>query len=229
LHVCLLLTASSLTSQYRPAAACSSHHGPHGHPAAELTDQQAEASTRHLLELAEEAAIIEYEEVPEDFVLQYGKRRLLSKGSSQQQTPVHQPEFREQPGPRCGSRTITKQERIDISDHISRVQAAAEAWSDVPEGMMTIQSVRAAGPAPFPLDALAINLYFHVISGTTPNTTVYAPPELLAQQVEIMNAAYNPHSIKFVLRGVTRVQSELWSLAEINGPSETSMKTKLRR
>eukprot|EP00775_Hariotina_reticulata_P003611 gene3611-3875_t len=227
-YICLLLAAITMTCLCRTAKACSSHTGANHHPAAEANGEQAAPARRHLLEAAEDSITIEYEEVPEDFVQRHGSRKLLSQDSSQH-TPNREFEVRDQPGPRCGSRTISKQEQIKISDRVSRAQAAAATWAEVPDGMMTIQSVRPTGPAPFPLNALSVNLYFHVISGSTPNTTVYAPPELLAQQVETMNAAYNPHSIRFVLRGVTRVQSEPWSLAEINGPSETSMKTKLRR
>jgi len=58
LSVCLLLTAGSLTWHLRIAEACSSHQGAHDHPAAEVISEQAESATRHLLELAEEPAIL---------------------------------------------------------------------------------------------------------------------------------------------------------------------------
>jgi hypothetical protein len=77
--------------------------------------------------------------------------------------------------------------------------------------------------------SLTVPLYFHVITGRKKNSTVDAPQELLLKQLQAMNDAYGRFSIRFELKGITRVQSESWAVLEINTPEESLMKSKLRK
>jgi hypothetical protein len=113
-------------------------------------------------------------------------------------------------------------EQHSIQLNVSRSRLSSSRLSQQQAGLMSIASV--AMPT-----SLSVDLYFHVISGDSTNGTVYAPVELLAQQLDVMNGAYGTFDIRFALKGVTRVQSEEWATTEINTGAETAMKSRLRK
>lgn len=130
------------------------------------------------------------------------------------------------PGPRCGVRSLTALEHSSVTFKLqkARLSAARLARPASRPGTMSIASVQQQQDR-----SLTVSVYFHVISGTTAEATVDAPPDLLSQQLSVMNSAYGPWNINFVLKGVTRVQSDSWAATEINTEAETAMKTRLRR
>jgi hypothetical protein len=144
-------------------------------------------------------------------------RPQASSSSSSSQVQIQ-----ERPGPRCGTRNTTVMEQQHIQFNMSRARLSSSRLSKQQAGLMSIASV--ATPT-----SLTVDLYFHVVSGDSPNGTVYAPVELLAQQLDVMNGAYGPFDIRFALKGVTRVQSEEWATTEINSGAETAMKSRLRK
>lgn len=140
--------------------------------------------------------------------------------------PAQQQQHRS--GPRCGVRSLTALEHSSLTFKLqkARLSAARLAKPVNAPGTMSIASVQQQQQQD---RSLTVNVYFHVISGTKDESTVDAPPDLLAQQLAVMNSAYGPWNIMFVLKGVTRVQSDTWAVTEINTDAETAMKTRLRR
>lgn len=145
----------------------------------------------------------------------------------------------EKPGPRCGTRHVSLQEHGSVNAlvervrrsktlHIPQTRTASLLLGAEPDAVFSVASAaQAADDAPLP--AHTVNLYFHVITGTSPAATVDAPPELLAAQLDAMNSAYGAFNIRFALKGVTRVVSEPWAATEINSSAEDAMKARLRR
>jgi hypothetical protein len=130
----------------------------------------------------------------------------------------------QRPVRRCGARDVTPQERSEVSLHLEHHKARQSVRSRA-----RLSSVAAAAALPVSRSSLNVPLYFHVITGKKKNSTVDAPQELLLKQLQAMNDAYGRYSIRFDLKGITRVQSEAWSIAEINSAEETLMKSKLRK
>lgn len=162
---------------------------------------------------------LHYEEVDHDSFLSTHRRRLMASARPQA-APL-----RETPGPRCGSRHTSALEQGQVAWELARAAFTKKVAAAQLPGRMSIASAYEAQGS----GGLSVNLYFHVVSGTSINTSVEAPPELLAAQVDVMNAAYGSQNIRFRLRGVTRVVSEPWALTEINTGIESAMKNKLRR
>lgn len=125
---------------------------------------------------------------------------------------------------RCGAREVSPEERSEVSLHLEHHKARQAVRQRA-----RLSSMSTAAALPVQRTSLNIPLYFHVITGKKKNSTVDAPQELLLKQLQAMNDAYGRYSIKFDLKGITRVQSESWAIAEINSAEETLMKAKLRK
>lgn len=125
---------------------------------------------------------------------------------------------------RCGANQLTPEERsqVDLSLEQHRIRRSVLQRA-------RLSSSSAAAALPAARTSLNVPLYFHVITGKKVNSTVDAPQELLLKQLQAMNDAYGQHGIRFDLKGITRVQSEAWAVAEINSPEENLMKAKLRK
>lgn len=231
----LLLTTATLD-------ACSHHAGGHDfEPAAASVGQLAEAA---VAKATTEPDWIVYEDYPARNSLATA-RLLLSTSPADSNATTTAPASRpsdssdnglqqqqqqqqsvDRPGPRCGTRNISALEHSSITFKVSKARLSGARLAkpvDKP-GTMSIASVQQPQQR-----SLTISVYFHVMSGTTSTSTVDATPDLLAQQLAVMNSAYGRWNIRFDLKGVTRVQSDSWATTEINTDQETAMKNRLRR
>ena len=218
-----------------PAAKCSA-------PATATAAPRAAAAAAAAA-VAEEPVSIVYEDVSEaDLVAATHQRQLLGmqakaktkggKAAAVQEADQQQEEEAEEvdstvqrPVRRCGARPLSAEEASQVSLHLAHHKARQAVHQRARLSSMST----AAAAAPTQRTSLNIPLYFHVITGKTKNSTVDAPQELLLKQLQAMNDAYGRYSIRFDLKGITRVQSESWAIAEINSPEETLMKSKLRK
>jgi DNA segregation ATPase FtsK/SpoIIIE-like protein len=180
------------------------------------------------------------------------RRQLLADGAAPDEAAaaaaVGEVSAAERPGRRCAASEVTPEQRAKVSLHLEQHEARQRAvLQHARLGSMSIASVLGSGAAPGAMasstasasaaaaaaaggrTSLTVPTYFHVISGKRPNSTVEASQELLLQQLQALNSAYGPHGIRFELRGITRVQSEAWAVAEINSPEESLLKARLRK
>lgn len=237
----LVACASVLLCFAASAQACAHHdHYQHssGSSRGDGSSVMLHALPVHHAELRQQPAepqSIEYEDWSNEDIFSFAvakKRKLLNSGSTAGAAAVgatidrssgsNAPAPKERPGPRCGTRNVTPTEHEDVQWKLMRSRLAASRLSAQQAGRMSI----ASAPAPA---SLTVSLYFHVITGGGANSTVYAPTELLAQQLDVMNSAYGPFNIRFALKGVSRVLSEEWATTEINTDAETQMKGQLRK
>lgn len=79
------------------------------------------------------------------------------------------------------------------------------------------------GVSPVQPRSLAIETYFHVVSGEGEDGEV--TDQMLSQQLSVLNSAFAPHGISFNLADTTRTQNTAWS----RGSDESSMTRKLRQ
>lgn len=148
-----------------------------------------------------------------------------SPGPSEEEEVAEEVEpMMQRPVRRCGAKPLTNQEASQVSLHMEHHKARQAVYQRA-----RLSSMSTAAALPPQRTSVNIPLYFHVITGKKKNSTVDAPQELLLKQLQAMNDAYGRYSIKFDLKGITRVQSEAWAIAEINSPEETLMKSKLRK
>lgn len=234
------------------ARACERHHGTHAHSTVD-TDTPASALAPAARGTAADAAAdeepisIDYEDISEAQLVEAvaaaaaQRRQLLASNPSAAAADLYGAYYEsadadsysdadaatdaeQRPVRRCGARDVTAQERSEVSLHLEHHKARQSVRSRA-----RLSSMATAAALPVSRSSLNVPLYFHVITGKKKNSTVDAPQELLLKQLQAMNDAYGRYSIRFDLKGITRVQSEAWSIAEINSAEETLMKSKLRK
>jgi len=172
---------------------------------------------------------IVYQEVSEaDLIAAAHQRQLLGSQLPSVDTDDEEAEEEahivQRPLRRCGAKDMSAEERSQVSLHLEHHKARQAVHQRA-----RLSSMATAAALPAQRTSLNIPLYFHVITGKKKNSTVDASQELLLKQLQAMNDAYGRYSIRFDLKGITRVQSEAWAIAEINSPEETLMKSKLRK
>ncbi|KAF2795321.1 zincin [Melanomma pulvis-pyrius CBS 109.77] len=84
----------------------------------------------------------------------------------------------------------------------------------------------AAGNDTFSIQAgFTVNIYYHVIARSTAVSAGYLTQATLTRQTEVLNAAYAPHGISFVQKGVDWTINTSWAA----GSGDLAMKKALRK
>ncbi|KAK3681370.1 hypothetical protein B0T22DRAFT_388120 [Podospora appendiculata] len=107
----------------------------------------------------------------------------------------------------CGTAAPSK-EHMAISKAFAEKEAAFAA-----SGNFTTQAT------------ITIDVYFHVVAASTALTDGYVTDTMLTNQLAVMNSAYAPHGIAFVLKGTDRTINTSWA----SDGAELAMKKALRK
>ncbi|KAM7194193.1 zincin [Rhypophila sp. PSN 637] len=98
--------------------------------------------------------------------------------------------------------------------HLQITQAlAAQELSEARSGNLTARAT------------INVDVYFHVLASSTSVADGYVTDTMLQNQLNVMNAAYAPHDIAFVLKGTDRTINAQWA----RDGAELTMKKALRK
>ncbi len=86
-------------------------------------------------------------------------------------------------------------------------------------------SLKPGGGGGTPFTGASVDVYAHVITNGTQGAVTDAQ---VAQQVAVLNGAFNGGGFQFVLRGTDRTNNATWYAAGYGSPAEREMKTALR-
>jgi hypothetical protein len=113
---------------------------------------------------------------------------------------------------RCVDTDISRERMLQVESEIADELAMTEA----------------GGPEKLP--KIHIPTYFHVISNGTGVQNGDLPDDMIKAQMSVLNEAYEPHRIHFVLQKINRVNNDSWFNGLGHGNDiEMEVKTALRR
>lgn len=100
---------------------------------------------------------------------------------------------------------------------------------DAPPGTPPPSALRPVTPKPKAADLIPIDTWVHVVASGQAANQGNVPDATIASQLQVLNASFNPHGFKFVLKGTDRTFNAAWASMKAGQADERAAKEQLHK